>query len=151
MQRNRVPPADGVADELVDYRFTFAWHFLGKLKVDVVGKTITLPDQLQAGGVYCLRSSVRDGDPLEVDTVYVGRALRDVEERLVAHLKADDMQFKANVQHLDGWVEAYIAVDIKVNGHLLSDETLADERVLEAIESVGVVDALSFPNLRNRR
>jgi hypothetical protein len=101
--------------------------------------------------VYFIRSGVRSGDPPETDACYVGRSLDDIEDRVIIAIRDSTKQFKANLEHPDGWVEIDIATNICINGQPVGPEWLEDPRVLEAVESAGVVDSLTYWNNQNKR
>jgi hypothetical protein len=150
-RRERVQAVDDDSPDPVRVEIPFEWHNGVKIHVDTEGNRVFLPGNLRTNGIYFMQSSVRAGAPPDDDACYVGRAVADAEGRVVAHLREDDKRFAANLAKRGGWVRVSLAKNIRINGIPVSEEALQDERVLEAIESAGVVDAMSYWNLQNKR
>lgn len=73
------------------------------------------------------------------------------ERRVLLHITDKDKRFRENLTHSDGWVEVSMAREIQFNDWRLDDDALQDERVLEAVESDGVIASMDYFNLHNKR
>jgi hypothetical protein len=151
-KRIRVPHRDGVPLERVHIEIEFDWEHCHSVVIDVGENSITLPGELRARrGVYFIRSGVRGRNADETDACYVGRSVDDMEERVVIGIRDANKQFKANLDHPDGWVEIDVATNIRINGNEISEDYIDDPRVVEAVESAGVLDSMSYFNNQNKR
>lgn len=153
--------------EQVDLRVQFTWKYVGKVTLDPASLKPIFPP-MDAPAVYRLRSGLR-GEP-DHDCWYVGRSIRDVNDRVEIHLaewydptKRQLKRFRANLQHPQGWVELDRAVGVTLNGsphlRLTPPAKRADdpaeyevvEIVWNLMEAAGLVSNLDYLGRASKR